>query len=183
MQCGEARILVEISCSYIFVGSWQWRLGTVGAPAPAQETLSRQRRTGSCIQMMIYPASSRRWHILAQVHPAQFSSLDVSFPWWMQCCGVSSLQPLCRGVQCAKQMLECCPHPAQPAQHSTAQLGSAQISRAKFLGMEFINQLGLSPLQPASHQPPATGPSLAWIIQRNCLIISISLIYPLTLAM
>ena len=37
---------------------------------------------------------------------------------------------------------------AQPAQHSTAQLGSAQISRAKFLGMEFINQLGLSPLQP-----------------------------------
>ena len=95
---------------------------------------------------------------------------------------VSSLQPLCRGVQCAKQMLECCPHPAQPAQHSTAQLGSAQISRAKFLGMEFINQLGLSPLQPAS-QPPATGPSLAWIIQRNCLIISISLIYPLTLAM
>ena len=46
-------------------------------------------------------------------------------------------------------MLECCPHPAQ---HSTAQLGSAQISRAKFLGMEFINQLGLSPLQPASHR-------------------------------
>ena len=66
----------------------------------------------------------------------------------MQCCGVFSLQPLCRGVQCAKQMLECCPHPAQPAQHSTAQLGSAQISRAKFLGMEFINQMGLSPLQP-----------------------------------
>ena len=58
------------------------------------------------------------------------------------------LQPPALVSRCAKQMLECCPHPAQPAQHSTAQLGSAQISRAKFLGMEFINQLGLSPLQP-----------------------------------
>ena len=59
------------------------------------------------------------------------------------------------------QMLECCPHPPQPAQPSPARLGSAQISRAKFLGMEFINQMGLSPLQPelaTSHRAP--GP--AW---------------------
>ena len=49
----------------------------------------------------------------------------------------------------------------QPSQLSPARLGSAQISRAKFLGMEFINQMGLSPLQPelaTSHRAP--GP--AW---------------------
>ena len=135
--------------------------GTVGAPAPAQETLSRQRRTGSCSQMIIYPASSRRWHKCT----LSSGSVNASFRLYLQCYG-GSIQPPASVSRCAMQMLECCLHPphlstASPVQPSPDQPGSAQISRAKFLGMEFINQMGLSPLQPelaTSHRPP--GP--AW---------------------
>ena len=93
---------------------------------------------------------------------------------YLQCYGVSSLQPLCRGVQskCWNAVL------TQPSQHSPAPLGSAQISRAKFLGMEFINQLGLSPLQPASHRAQ---PGVDYTEKLFDNIIS--LVYPLTLAM
>ena len=178
MQCGEARILVEISCSYIFVGSWQWRLGTVGAPAPAQETLSRQRRTGNCIQMMIYPASSRRWHKCTRRSLARsmFHFHDecnvAESPASSLCVEVCSVQSKCWNAVLT-----------QPSQHSIAQPSSARLKSLALNFSEWNLLISWDYHHYSQSWPPATGPSLAWIIQRNCLIISISLIYPLTLAM
>ena len=86
--------------------------GTVGAPAPAQKTLSRQRRTGSCSQMMIYPASSRS-------APGAVAQSILHFDY---ICNVTvAIQPRCRGVQC-KCWSAVLTHPSQL---SPARLGSA----------------------------------------------------------
>ena len=110
----------------------------MGTPAPAQETLSRQ----SCIQI---PDDylSRILQEMAQVHPVQYSSM-FHFD-YIYNVTVSPASSLCVEMCNANVGMLSSPSPAQPC---TAQHSSAQISRAKFLGMEFINQLGLSPLQP-----------------------------------
>ena len=119
MQCGEARILVAISCSYSFVGSWQWRPGHSG-------------RTGSSPGNPV--KAEEDWELQPDDHLSRIlqgctlssGSVNASFRLYLQCYG-GSIQPPASVSRCAMQMLECCLHPPQLSPASPVQPSPARL--------------------------------------------------------